>query len=959
MLLSPPPGSPQLTSRTVFFIGNGVLRLASGTDENRDSRALRSPSWAEYMDNLWSFIRPSAETLDFLSLEDFSRLPAPRQAEWFDRKFRELHGQGIDVAALRLHLLGRVLHRDDRILSNPLLRQIADLIAGSVETASDSCELDVITTNVDLALEQNIARAIEDLSAVGSYRDSRTTDMGQPLAVRSAVIETIVDFRLSARWELFAGGSGCDVTVRLWKLHGCLRDLKLQLSGDTKMTRAVLRIANDEEMALCGSVPMDKLAANLSGGWRQTVQPDRRPRLHSGVFSQSEYFRNLLILTRGEPGSTMAADRGTVMQDEQWQRLDEFRELLSSRPLIFVGYSIPEVDVDVVYALQRYPQRDERTKRWQLRAERERSASADERLRQLGIDPWPFEVPAIGFASIPGKLTAARRHEWRSTSADPLGLEAEQDWRRALERVAAEAWLEPQLQALRSLRSQENEEITAGSASREHRLVIAGLGSIWHAIALTTLADFPAKRRASVRLISVDSQMPGGSGLVPAMVAAAAAGPAAVGHLEFFSNVPHTWSNWNEIEDLCLSAGVQVHPWSPASNDQARSVASVARTSHVILFDPTSKEDLRIPRQRFIMDVQALTDETLSPQVTDWSALKVPAARLSEGFQKDSEEDLLFVDKEADPDIFSGWRGPIIYESGTRSDELVSRLRKSGFKPSIWTAGIASFIRTLFIIAESMPGDPAVYGSPREIMRDIESNPRVAPFAKCGDSGQRYLANLISSGDGIGEGFSYDDELEYGTWLIEHAHELASSVWGLLGTGAGSVLAEPHPRIGSGVLTTIHDRGLLALWQWRDGRTEQVAVRIGTVTQGEDALSAISVKCEIAGVPIPQRPDPVLIEIAPSGIIFSVGDLQEILPSSSPIRRNTLAAGDTVRGAMLYGLWTTAYRLPPATPADIQRIFLASAALASLKCYAGSFVDFLKQLERLRGSRVWRELWGF
>ena len=62
---------------------------------------------------------------------------------------------------------------------------------------------------------------------------------------------------------------------------------------------------------------------------------------------------------------------------------------------------------------------------------------------------------------------------------------------------------------------------------------------------------------------------------------------------------------------------------------------------------------------------------------------------------------------------------------------------------------------------------------------------------------------------------------------------------------------------------------------------------------------------------------------------------------------------------MLYGLWATAYKLSPAKSADIQRIFLASAALASLKCYAGSFVDFLKLLERLRGSRVWRELWGF
>ena len=210
------------------------------------------------------------------------------------------------------------------------------------------------------------------------------------------------------------------------------------------------------------------------------------------------------------------------MRDEQWHRLNEFRELFSSRPLIFVGYSIPEVDVDVIYALQRYRQRDDRIKRWQLRVERERSASADERLRQLGIDPWPFEVSAIGFAAIPGKLNAARRHEWRSVSDDPLDLHPEQDWRRALETVAAQAWLEPQLQALRSLSQPETAQTATRSAPGEHRLVMAGLGSIWHAIALTTPADFPVERRVSARLISVDSQLPAGSGLVPAMVAAAA-----------------------------------------------------------------------------------------------------------------------------------------------------------------------------------------------------------------------------------------------------------------------------------------------------------------------------------------------------------------------------------------------------------------------------------------------------
>jgi hypothetical protein len=631
--------------------------------------------------------------------------------------------------------------------------------------------------------------------------------------------------------------------------------------------------------------------------------------------------------------------------------------------LIFVGYSIPELDVDVVYALQRYPQRDARIKRWQLRAERERSASADERLRQLGIDPWPFEVSAIGFASIPGRLTAARRHEWRSVSDDPLGLRPEQDWRRALERVAAQAWLEPQLQALRSLNHPESAEATH-TTSGEHRLVVAGLGSIWHAIALTTQADFPVKRRLSARLISVDSQLPGGSGLVPSMVAAAAAGPTAVGSLAFFSNVPREWSNWDEIEDLCLSAGVAVHSWNPGPDDREHSVTAVARTSHAILFDPTATGDPRLPKQRFIMDVQALVNEGLARQVPDWSALNVPYARLTEGFQKDSQEDFLFIDKVADPDILAHWKGPTVYESGTTSDELATRLKRAGAKPTIWTAGVASYIRTLVVLAGRMPSEEAYAGGPRGVLKYIAEDARLAPLTRCAELRERYLAKVISPGQpGIwdvgDDGISHYDQLDYGIWLRDHWQELADQAWELLGAGADSVLGEPHPRLGNGVLTTIHDGGLMALWRWRDGRTEQVAVKVGTATEGNSDASPVVVTCEVVGGPLQQRPEPVLIRIDPGRMTFEVGDLAEVLPPSPPIRRNTLAAGDTVRGAMVYGLWTAAYRLPPDKPADIQRIFLASAALASLKCYAGSFVDFLKLVEQLRGTRAWRALWGF
>jgi len=962
---SSPEIIPQLTSRTVFFIGNGVLRVEPSATDDQSGRAFRGPSWSEYMENLWSFIRIPAGAPGSLSLEDFTRLSAPRQAEWFDREFQTIYGTGINVAALRLHLLGRVLHPDDSILSNPLFRQLASLIIGSAGASPENVrEIDVITTNVDCALEQNIARAIEQLGGIGRGAGGPSASPAAALAVSRATIEAIVDFRLSGRWEISGGGSGL-LRVRLWKIHGCLRDLKIQMSGDREMTRAVLNMADDVDVGLCGNVPTDRLAADLSGDWRQTHYPDRQPGPHNGVFSQSEYFRNLLLLARSETEGRQPGELRAAVHDEQWLRLAEFRELLASRPLIFVGYSIPEVDVDVVYALQQYRQRDARIKRWQLLAQRERSASTDERLRQLGIDPWPFGVAAIGFASVPGKLRAARRHEWRSISADPLALSPDKDWRRALERVAAQAWLEPQLRALQSLDPAAGQRSGSRRTSGGHRLVVAGLASIWHGIALTKSADFPVRRRVSARLISVDAQVPGGSGLVPVMVAAAAAGPAAVGSLAFFSNVPGEWSNWEEIEDMCLSAGISVHAWDPGPDDNADGLGAVARTSHVILFDPTREDaDSYLPRQRFIMDVQALANEGLSHKVADWSALRVPPARPLGGFQKDGQEDFLFVDKETDPDIILGWKGPTVYETGASGDELVTQLQKVGARPTIWTAGVGSFVRTMVALAGRVPSEIVYASGPQGVLEYLEEDSRLASFAKCGDLRDRYLAKVVSFGRsgiwdfGNVEGFTYFDELQYGIWLREHWAELEAPIWELLGRDAHGVLAEPHPRIGGGALTTIHDGGLMAAWRWHDGQEEQVSIRIDTSAQ-EASPSSVTVRCAVAGSPRQACPDPIVIRVSHDQMTLAVGDLEESLQPSPPIRRNTLAAGDTVRGAMAYGLWAAAYRLPPDRPADLQRIFLAGAALASMKCYAGSFVDFLKLIERLRGTPIWAAIWNF
>jgi hypothetical protein len=99
--------TPALSRDTVFFVGNGVLRVAPLAGEDIAGPQDLSPSWAEYMDNLWSFIKIPSESPDFLALEEFSRLPAPRQAEWFDRELRNRTPTTVDVAALRLHLLGK------------------------------------------------------------------------------------------------------------------------------------------------------------------------------------------------------------------------------------------------------------------------------------------------------------------------------------------------------------------------------------------------------------------------------------------------------------------------------------------------------------------------------------------------------------------------------------------------------------------------------------------------------------------------------------------------------------------------------------------------------------------------------------------------------------------------------------------------------------------------------------
>ncbi|HEX3784747.1 MAG TPA: hypothetical protein VHX38_34225 [Pseudonocardiaceae bacterium] len=940
---------PELTPDTVFFVGNGVLRVPRQLTEG-DGRTM-SPSWAEYMNDLWLFAGGSSGRQKSLSLADFSRLTAPRQAEWFDREYPALTGQKVDVATLRLHLLGRVLHRDTAVLSNPLLRKLANLIVHPV--GADMTQVDVITTNVDCALEQNIAQAIDDLIAT---KRSHTE-----LPFREAVIETIVDFRPSAHWRRPMSGTGGSLRVRLWKLHGCLRDLKIQLLSDNDLAQPIIDLTKVAAEDLCGQVPIERLASDLTGEWLEQRPPVADVRSYRGVFSQSEYFDTLLVLARTESDTDGAVN----------QYLRDLRKVFAERPLIFVGYSVPEVDVDVVYALQRYRRQETPPQRRQLVEQRSLSASENERLRQMGIEAWSFTVPAIGFAALPGKLRAARRHEWRTVLRNPIDASAEADWHRALERLAAVAWLRPQLEALRSLTPGDQDD-PATTLAGEPRLVIAGLGSIWHGFALTKGADFPVPRRVSAQLVSVDAQVPGGSGLVPAMVAAAAAGPTAVGSLAFLSNVPAVWDNWNEIEDFCLSAGIAVHPWVPP--EASAGTESVTRTSHIIFFDPNKGDDHSpLPRQRFIMDVQGLAGDSPTPVVIDWTRIKVPPASITTRFQYTDHEDFLFVDKESKPDVIERWKGPTVYETGASGIELVEKLRPAGARPTIWTAGVGSFVRTMVALAGRTPNKEVYAAGIQGVLDHVDQHPQLAQLAQCGTTRESYFAKLISFGQrgiwdhgGI-EGFTYQDELEYGTWLRDHWTTLEPAIWSLL-RDSGGVLTPPHDRIGGGLLTTVHEGGLMALWQWPDRSTagskiestDSIAVRVTTATdQGTAQGNALTIMCDVTASSQWPRPDPVTIRISDNLLEFEVGGAIATLRAADPIRRNTLAAGDTVRGALAYGLWTAAYRQPDHAPVNIARIMLASTALATAKCYSGSFVDFLRLLDQLRTRSVWKAMWNW
>ncbi len=956
---------PELKSNTVFLIGNGVLRVPCSIEDGTTAvqSALPGPSWSEYMDTLWNLVRARSKA-EPLSRGDFSQLSAPRQAEWFDREFPVI--PGMNLAVLRLHILGDTLHKKAGVLTNPLLKMLTQgVIHNAIEKGPARGGIEILTTNIDCSIEQNLAFAAESLrKEVGDLHSS-------------VEIEVLVNFSVTARWIRSGLASNprskAPLKIRLWKLHGCLRDLKTRFSDERKN---ILEIAPPQSGEFCGVLPADDSMAPNLGDWSNragNLSASLDQTKFSGIFSQSEYFTNFETLSHLAAEFRQQENSGLP---EQVQLFGEFKHILEDHPLFLFGYSLLDEDVDIVYALQRYRSNDDAIQRWRLAERREESPSRKERLRQMGIEWTAFEVRPVGFCREPSRLDLVKRHEWRTQDALAESGSAEHEaqgkknWRLSLQQVVAEAWLDPQLSFLKKLFPHVDErlKLTAASQSR-HRLVVAGLGSIWHSFALTRPGDFPTRRRVSSRLVSVDTQVPGGSGLVPVMIAACIAGPEAVGYMAFVCNVPKEWVGWREIEEFCLSAGIDVLPWQ---SEQGRSEPYVGRTTHVIFFDPDKgDEEAFLPRQRYNIDVQSFTDERNAMQM-HVKEIKVPPVRLPLSFQYQTQggDDLLFRDKEVEENVVRRVKGHTVYETGASGDELATRLASAGIRPTIWTAGVGSFLRTIVAFEGRTPhqkgGKPLLL--PEEVLEYLKQSDLIARLTNCPPRVQQMFVAKVVSFEKKGiwdyeeiEGFGHKDELDYGYWLRDHWFELGFATLDVVQKVA---LATAYQGIGGGILTTVHEGGLMAAWHYADGPREAIVAEITENYGGKDVVE-LDIECRVKrGDSRPVQDGAAKLVIGRNGLgihaYLTVEDVSVNLGPSNRLRRNTLGAGDTVRGGLAYGLWAIAWR--PAgvlIPPTVARIMFASCVLAAVKCYAGSFVDCLRTIESLRNNHeVWEALLG-
>ena len=275
------------------------------------------------MDALWCLVdgrRREGETL--LPLHEFSRLSAPRQAEWFDREYGLKSGSdkarlsAWELSALRLHLLGVELHPTPGLLTNELLLRMGKLVAN----AAVDGPVDIFTTNLDCSLEQNVAYAIERW-----FEDHDEDGM--------ATVEVMAGFRSSVKWQRAGRQDERRFVVRLWKIHGCLRDLK-QTMDEPRWERLRAELgdrvgASAGTSEFCGCLPTAHcLTPELQDIWRaqEIVKPENAYDESAGIFTISEYFRSLARVVAFSSGHGGERDE-----------FDRFAELLRTRPLLLLG----------------------------------------------------------------------------------------------------------------------------------------------------------------------------------------------------------------------------------------------------------------------------------------------------------------------------------------------------------------------------------------------------------------------------------------------------------------------------------------------------------------------------------------------------------------------------------------------------------------------------------------------
>jgi hypothetical protein len=898
----------------VLFLGNGILRLPTRNAipreyNNPDKQEHFKPSWSQYLNWLWDVAVTPGELVNGLCRDAFLKLTASRQAEWFDRVtgtglLKEFQGFNLEERRIiRLHLLGCSVHSDEGVLTNDLIEYlIRSVIQNLYVDGSGPNQIDVITTNVDCVIEQNLAYFLKKrLDSNGTLDD--------------AEIQVFSGTNPSATWVIEPQHH--EKVIRLWKIHGCLRDAAIYLSEPGPETVTVARrnevinyvnnhnkLPKTDNTKLCGNGLPAKFLFQSS--WIEKTKRRFGHESVSGVFSISEYLKMTTQLLSTEPGY------GTPAQ--------ELVRLFAEKSFTFIGFGLAEEETDIICLLQRFSNRSYRSARkmsWILKHKGNKieEQTLKTRLHQLGIDLETFDSGALGSCPLPGKMSGWNRdNDWREKS------NTKDFWRDEIKILTGQTWLDVQLNKLKELRFSPDTQTspTRATSRKSANCIFAGLTSSWHSFVLKP-SEFPSMRRSSQRVFTVDSDVLGGSALVPAMVCAVFAGPKMIGRTELYSTVPEFSSDsrpsvmWERVREFCLSAGVIAFP--------CKAKNSVARTSHVLLFPAPGGSNF--PHQRFLLDADVSTEmenTTYSPA----EDLQPPHVDLHNlGKLNGDSKSVLFIDKTVSRyslNKLSCWPGLIVYETGTTGREIA----QNNFPKitDIWTSGLCSFI---LCISDILHFDPKTQNSNKYF-----DGLYTTLFPK---THKLFWKPLFEYPDG--GTVTQESEKEYSHHLFDNFHKLLQNtdvvkyLESVLRSNTGK-----H----KGVVVTLHDVGACAFWKYEN---KWVCIKIKQTISDSDC---IVIESEVEG-----RIDLITkISISDGKIdICYDGKAFTLVHNSKRFRRNTLGAGDVFRGTFAFGLSILLER-NTATLADISRILNSSCLFAVLKCYVGSFVDTLKVIEELR-----------